>query len=268
MLSYWKDEKAPDWLASKKDVFRREYAFTEEQEQAFRELLDEELGAGIVVLVPHTYPRFLNSVFMVPKKGGKWRKVVECRTINVQQFFTHFRMNGPEVVQVIALSGNWATALDINSAFQPHEGQPGVPTIPVLRTARQVLCLQLDAVWVPAQPMSVYESIVLRVGRRTDVLEGTDRCLHGQHSYPAPRSIVSRAREVADCNLPAEFMLDLLNGKLGVYAHPEPDLPRLATELPATDTEDGLGDALHAVVHARPVDSPSPEGRASEITST
>jgi hypothetical protein len=37
-------------------------------------------------------------------------------------------------------------------------------------------------------------------------------------------------------------------------------------KLPVTDTEDDLGDALHAVVHARPVDSPSPEGRASDIT--
>jgi hypothetical protein len=63
--------------------------------------------------VPHTYPRFLNVVFMVPKKGGKWRKVVDCRTVSGQQVLIHFRMDGPEVVQVVALSGDWATSLDI-----------------------------------------------------------------------------------------------------------------------------------------------------------
>jgi hypothetical protein len=52
-----------------------------------------------------------------------------------------------------------------------------------------------------------------------------------------------------------------------VYARTGHYLPRLVMELPTTDTEDDLGDAPHAVVHARPVDSPSPEGRASEITS-
>jgi hypothetical protein len=64
MLSYWKDDQAPEWLASKKDVMRREYAFTEEQEEAFLRLLNQELEEEIVVRVPHTYPRFLNPVFM------------------------------------------------------------------------------------------------------------------------------------------------------------------------------------------------------------
>jgi hypothetical protein len=30
MLSYWKDDTAPEWLTAKKDAVRREYAFTEE----------------------------------------------------------------------------------------------------------------------------------------------------------------------------------------------------------------------------------------------
>jgi hypothetical protein len=96
---------------------RREYSFTQEQEEAFLKLLNEELEEEIVLQVPHTYPRFLNPVFMVPKKGGKWRKVVDCRVLNLLQIFIHFRMDGPEVVQQIALPGDWATSFDIKSAF-------------------------------------------------------------------------------------------------------------------------------------------------------
>jgi hypothetical protein len=74
MLSYWKVDQAPEWLASKKVVMRRVYAFTEEQEETFLRLLNEELEEEIVVRVPHTYPRFFNSVFMVPKKGESGRR--------------------------------------------------------------------------------------------------------------------------------------------------------------------------------------------------
>jgi hypothetical protein len=117
MLSFWKDDPAPKWLASKKDVIRREYAFTQEQEEAFLKLQNEELEEEIVVQAPHTYPRFLNPVFMAPKKGGKWRKVVNCRMLNLLQILVHFRMDCPEVVQQIALPGDWVTSLDIKSAF-------------------------------------------------------------------------------------------------------------------------------------------------------
>jgi hypothetical protein len=37
--------------------------------------------------------------------------------VNGQQVFIRFRMDGLEVVQVIALSGDWVTSLNIKSAF-------------------------------------------------------------------------------------------------------------------------------------------------------
>jgi hypothetical protein len=153
MLSYLKDEKAPEWFASKNEAVRREYSFTEEQEIAFRKLLDEELEEEIVAQVPHTYPRFLNPVLMVPKKGGKWRKVVDCRIVNGQQVFIHFRMDGPEVVQVIALSGELATSLDIKSAFNHMRVSPEFRS----------------------QPTSVYESIVLSADLHSGALGSADR---------------------------------------------------------------------------------------------
>jgi hypothetical protein len=65
---------------------------------------------------------------------------------------------------------------------------------------------------------------------------------------------MSGARDVADCHLPAELGLDPLNRKMRVYTGRGNYLPRLSTELPVADTEDDLGDVVHAVVHARPVD--------------
>jgi hypothetical protein len=41
-----------------------------------------------------------------------------------QKIFIHFRMDGPEVVQVITLSGDWATSLDIKPAFNHMRVSP------------------------------------------------------------------------------------------------------------------------------------------------
>jgi hypothetical protein len=54
MLSNWKDVIAPERLAAKKDAVRRKYSCTEEQVEAFRKLLDEELEEEKLVHVPHT----------------------------------------------------------------------------------------------------------------------------------------------------------------------------------------------------------------------
>jgi hypothetical protein len=122
MLPCWKDEGAPRRLSENKDRLRHKYPFSSDEEEAFSSLLKEEMDEEIVSPVPHTYPKFLNPVFMVPKKGNKWRKVVDCRWLNLKQTFQHFRMEGPEVVQQLALPGDWATSLDIKSASNTTAG--------------------------------------------------------------------------------------------------------------------------------------------------
>ena len=121
MLPYWKDEEAPHRLETAKAI--REYTWDEEAEEAFQELLDEEIREDIVRRVPHTMVKFLNPVFMVPKpkkKGEKkkrFRKVTDCRWINAEQIYIHFKMQGPETVQDVALPGDQATSIDLENAF-------------------------------------------------------------------------------------------------------------------------------------------------------
>jgi ribonuclease HI len=54
------------------------------------------------------------------KKGKrKYRKVMDCRWINAEQRRIHFRMDGPLTVQEVMREGDYATSLDVESAF-PH----------------------------------------------------------------------------------------------------------------------------------------------------
>ena len=59
---------------------------------------------------------------MVPKKSDtkgvtKWRKVVDCRAVNAEQYDVHFSMEGPETVQATMQPNDWMTSLDLKSAF-------------------------------------------------------------------------------------------------------------------------------------------------------
>jgi hypothetical protein len=120
MRPCWTDEQAPLRLGQRWNTV--EYTFDADAEEAFLELIKEELKEGIVMEISIDQARFLNPVFMVKKhtKPGqkqKWRKVVDCRALNAEQRHIHFRMDGAETVQGLALQFDWATSLDLMNAF-------------------------------------------------------------------------------------------------------------------------------------------------------
>ena len=97
-----------------------------EKKKAFQELLKKELDQGIVTRIRYEEVGYISPVFIVPKppktdENGrlikKWRKVVDCRRVNAEQVNIHFRMEGPETVQQLASENDWATSIDLKSAF-------------------------------------------------------------------------------------------------------------------------------------------------------
>jgi hypothetical protein len=120
MRPHWMDEEAPRRLGQKWNTV--EYTFDASAEEAFLELIAEELKEGIVMEISIDQARFLNPVFMVKKHTNlgqkqKWIKVVDCRALNAEQRHIHFRMDGAETVQSLARQFDWATSLDLMNAF-------------------------------------------------------------------------------------------------------------------------------------------------------
>jgi hypothetical protein len=114
------DDQATHRLRQKANTV--EYHFDADTEDAFVELIQHELKEGIVMEIRLDQAKFLNPVFMVKKhtKAGqkqKWRKIVDCRMLIAEQRHIHFRMDGAETVQSIALQFDWATSLDLMNAF-------------------------------------------------------------------------------------------------------------------------------------------------------
>jgi hypothetical protein len=91
------------------------------------------LDEGIVVKVPRSEVAYLNPTFLVPKRGGKFRKILDCRGLNAELRDVHFRMEGVEVTQALIREGDWGTSLDFKSAFS-H--------VPVHPDLRSFLCFE------------------------------------------------------------------------------------------------------------------------------
>jgi hypothetical protein len=75
--------------------------------------LQAELAERIVVRVDQEECKFLSSTFLVPKKGGEWRKVMDCRRINSYIRDTTFQMEDHRTVAALLDKGQYAVSLDI-----------------------------------------------------------------------------------------------------------------------------------------------------------
>jgi ribonuclease HI len=85
--------------------------------EEYEKLLEEEIREGIVEETDPTNVLWNNPTFLVPKKNGKFRKILDCRELNAELRDTAFKMEGAETVRDLLHSGDWATSLDIHSAF-------------------------------------------------------------------------------------------------------------------------------------------------------
>jgi hypothetical protein len=61
--------------------------------------------------------RWCNPSFLVPKPGGEWRKVVDCRRLNAYMKDKRFKMENLETALKMARKGDYATKIDITSAY-------------------------------------------------------------------------------------------------------------------------------------------------------
>ena len=116
MMTYWKDPvKSPQRLKDKRQGYQRK--FSKEEDKHFRPLLEEELEQEIVEKISPDQAAYTSPVGIVPKKGGEWRKIWDGRVVNEEQMDIHFRMEGVETVQMLMRKGDWATSIDLKSAF-------------------------------------------------------------------------------------------------------------------------------------------------------
>ena len=84
-------------------------------------ICDEEvtnlLAKGAVSKVPNDSEGFICSLFVIPKKSGGFRPIINLKPLNQFIWFEHFKMEGIHTVKEIVRSDDWMVRLDLRDAY-------------------------------------------------------------------------------------------------------------------------------------------------------
>jgi ribonuclease HI len=111
----WRDPDSATRLRER--AWPRQFNGSVEQIRIYRELLREELQQGVVKLTSRDQVAWANPTFIVPKKCGGGRKILDCSILNEFVKDRSFRMEDAAVVCQLAQANDWATTVDISSAY-------------------------------------------------------------------------------------------------------------------------------------------------------
>ncbi len=109
--------------------------------QEDRALVKEEVGqlmakGAILELRPQEAQRgFYSNIFLVPKKDGRMRPVINLKALNYFVDVQHFKMEGMQNVKEMLKPNDWMTKVDLKDAYF---------TIPISQSHRQYLRFSVD----------------------------------------------------------------------------------------------------------------------------
>lgn len=87
---------------------------TELMNQEIQKLLDK---GAIQQVTESSAEGFYSRIFLVPKKGGQYRPVINLRPLNSWIHYRHFKMEGIHVVRDLLLKGDYFTRIDLKDAY-------------------------------------------------------------------------------------------------------------------------------------------------------
>ncbi|KAA6362077.1 MAG: hypothetical protein EZS28_042396 [Streblomastix strix] len=93
------------------------FSGNEEQAEQMDQLIKEELEQGIIKVMNQQEILLWNRTFVIKKPGGGLRRIMDCRPLNTQLKSQHFTTNDLSKVLEIWKQNDWASLMDIKSAF-------------------------------------------------------------------------------------------------------------------------------------------------------
>ena len=118
----------PDLITHYQDPFKQ---------QALESMIKELVAKKCVMEVPKGEQGFYSRVFLVPKKSGGWRLVIDLSQLNQSLTPVSFSMDTLSRIKQVLRPGMWATSVDLSDAY--HH-------IPIRDTHQHYLCFQIGEV--------------------------------------------------------------------------------------------------------------------------
>ena len=89
----------------------------EDQETICDDEVSNLLKKGAIVRVHNDSDGFCSSLFVIPKKSGGHRPIINLRPLNNFVNFEHFKMEGIQTVKELVRPGDWMVSLDLKDAY-------------------------------------------------------------------------------------------------------------------------------------------------------
>lgn len=93
--------------------------------------VNELLQKGAIQKTPFTRDGFYSRLFLVPKKGGSVRLVIDLSSLNKFIVNEHFQMENLSCLKTLLLPGDFMTNIDLKDAYL---------SVPVHESSRKFLC--------------------------------------------------------------------------------------------------------------------------------
>lgn len=128
---------------------------TQAMEAEIESLLEKQ---AITRLTPPLSLGFYSSVFVVPKKDGGWRPIINLRELNRYVISPHFKMENISNLKDVILPRDWMCELDLKDAYL---------SVPMHRSNWKFLCFSWKEEYLPVpnpplrshvSPVCVYQT--------------------------------------------------------------------------------------------------------------
>ncbi|VDH97132.1 Hypothetical predicted protein [Mytilus galloprovincialis] len=103
-------------------------------------------------------PGFYSRLFLVPKKTGGMRPVIDLSILNKFLIVPHFKMETNRSIRASILPGMWTTSLDLSDAYFHIPISQNLQEIPSLRLEQQSFPVQGSPFWPVYSPFGFYQN--------------------------------------------------------------------------------------------------------------
>ena len=95
----------------------RQLALSREGEGLMSEEISEMMAKGAIQEASHKGRGFVSNVFLVPKKDGGQRPVINLKKLNEYVHTEHFKMEGIYLLKDLPRKGDWMAKVDLKDAY-------------------------------------------------------------------------------------------------------------------------------------------------------
>jgi hypothetical protein len=122
MQPEWEGTLSPPW----QPPTRARRMYTGVMHTEYMNQLNEELADGIIVETRNDQCAWISPTFLVPKRGGQWRKILDCRSLNRYVKKESFQMEDQRTVVQLLERDQWTVSIDISKAYHHVSVSPAM----------------------------------------------------------------------------------------------------------------------------------------------